>query len=205
MKKIAVFASGSGSDFQSVIDENEREPFCEISLLVASKEGIYALERAKAHNIEAIVRSKKDFPSNEEMFEDIIRELNARNIDCVVLAGYLNMIAENFVKAFPDRIINIHPSLIPSFCGKGYYGLNVHRAALEYGVKISGCTVHFVDEHYDSGAIILQRCVPVLEDDTPETLQARVLEEEHRALPEAVRLLTTGKVRKEGRKVIIRR
>ncbi|MFQ7034497.1 MAG: phosphoribosylglycinamide formyltransferase [Candidatus Borkfalkia sp.] len=205
MKKIAVFASGSGSDFQSVIDENEREPFCEISLLVASKEGIYALERAKSHNIEAIVRSKKDFPSNEEMFEDIIRELNARNIDFVVLAGYLNMIAENFVKAFPDRIINIHPSLIPSFCGKGYYGLNVHRAALEYGVKISGCTVHFVDEHYDSGAIILQRCVPVLEDDTPETLQARVLEEEHRALPEAVRLLTTGKVRKEGRKVIIRR
>ena len=205
MKNIAVFASGSGSDFQSVIDENEREPFCEISLLVASKEGIYALERAKAHNIEAIVRSKKDFPSNEEMFEDIIRELNARNIDFVVLAGYLNMIAENFVKAFPDRIINIHPSLIPSFCGKGYYGLNVHRAALEYGVKISGCTVHFVDEHYDSGAIILQRCVPVLEDDTPETLQARVLEEEHRALPEAVRLLTTGKVRKEGRKVIIRR
>ena len=205
MKKIAVFASGSGSDFQSVIDENEREPFCEISLLVASKEGIYALERAKAHNIEAIVRSKKDFPSNEEMFEDIIRELNARNIDFVVLAGYLNMIAENFVKAFPDRIINIHPSLIPSFCGKGYYGLNVHRAALEYGVKISGCTVHFVDEHYDSGAIILQRCVPVLEDDTPETLQARVLEEEHRALPEAVRLLTTGKVRKGGRKVIIRR
>ena len=205
MKKLAVFASGSGSDFQSVIDENEREPFCEISLLVASKEGIYALERAKAHNIEAIVRSKKDFPSNEEMFEDIIRELNARNIDFVVLAGYLNMIAENFVKAFPDRIINIHPSLIPSFCGKGYYGLNVHRAALEYGVKISGCTVHFVDEHYDSGAIILQRCVPVLEDDTPETLQARVLEEEHRALPEAVRLLTTGKVRKEGRKVIIRR
>ena len=205
MKKIAVFATGSGSDIQSVIDENEREPFCEISLLVASKEGIYALERAKAHNIEAIVRSKKDFPSNEEMFEDIIRELNARNIDFVVLAGYLNMIAENFVKAFPDRIINIHPSLIPSFCGKGYYGLNVHRAALEYGVKISGCTVHFVDEHYDSGAIILQRCVPVLEDDTPETLQARVLEEEHRALPEAVRLLTTGKVRKEGRKVIIRR
>ncbi len=205
MKKIAVFASGSGSDFQSVIDENEREPFCEISLLVASKEGIYALERAKSHNIEAIVRSKKDFPSNEEMFEDIIRELNARNIDFVVLAGYLNMIAENFVKAFPDRIINIHPSLIPSFCGKGYYGLNVHRAALEYGVKISGCTVHFVDEHYDSGAIILQRCVLVLEDDTPETLQARVLEEEHRALPEAVRLLTTGKVRKEGRKVIIRR
>lgn len=172
---------------------------------MASKEGIYALERAKAHNIEAIVRSKKDFPSNEEMFEDIIRELNARNIDFVVLAGYLNMIAENFVKAFPDRIINIHPSLIPSFCGKGYYGLNVHRAALEYGVKISGCTVHFVDEHYDSGAIILQRCVPVLEDDTPEMLQARVLEEEHRALPEAVRLLTTGKVRKEGRKVIIRR
>ena len=113
------------------------------------------------------------------------------------------MLGENFVRAFSDRIINIHPSLIPSFCGKGFYGLNVHRAAIEYGVKISGLTVHFVDEHYDSGAIILQRAVEVKEDDTPESLQARILEEEHKALPEAVRLLTTGKIVKEGRKVKI--
>lgn len=203
MKKIAVFASGSGSDFQSVIDANEREQFCEISLLVASKEGIYAIERAKKHGIDSIVRNKKDFASVEEMYEDIIAELNRRDVDYVVLAGYLSMLGENFVRAFPDRIINIHPSLIPSFCGKGFYGLNVHRAAIEYGVKISGLTVHFVDEHYDSGAIILQRAVEVKEDDTPESLQARILEEEHRALPEAVRLLTTGKIVKEGRKVTI--
>lgn len=203
MKKIAVFASGSGSDFQSVIDANEREPFCEISLLIASKEGIYAIERAKKHGIDYLVKNKKDYPSVEEMYEGIIAELRARGVDYIVLAGFLGMIPENFVRAFPDAIINIHPSLIPSFCGKGFYGLNVHRAALEYGVKISGLTVHFVDEHYDSGAIILQRAVEVKEDDTPETLQARILEEEHKALPEAVKLLAMGKIRKEGRKVTI--
>ena len=128
---------------------------------------------------------------------------NSPGWNAVMLAGYLSMLPENLIRAYQDRIINIHPSLIPSFCGKGFYGLNVHRAAIEYGVKISGLTVHFVDEHYDSGAIILQRAVPVLEGDTPETLQARILEEEHKALPLAVRLLTTGKLVKEGRKVTI--
>lgn len=203
MKKIAVFASGSGSDFQSIIDANERDPFCEIALLIASRPGIGAIARAEKHGIEAVVRSKKEYPSVEEMFEDIVGLLRARGVDYVVLAGYLSMIPENFVRAFPDRIINIHPSLIPSFCGKGNYGLNVHRAAIEYGVKISGLTVHFVDEHYDSGAIILQRAVEVRDDDTPESLQERILEEEHKALPEAVRLLTTGKIVKTGRKVTI--
>ena len=203
MKKIAVFASGSGSDFQSIIDANERDPFCEIALLIASRPGIGAIARAEKHGIEAVVRSKKEYPSVEEMFEDIVGLLRARGVDYVVLAGYLSMIPENFVRAFPDRIINIHPSLIPSFCGKGNYGLNVHRAAIEYGVKISGLTVHFVDEHYDSGAIILQRAVEVRDDDTPESLQARILEEEHKALPEAVRLLTTGKIVKTGREVTI--
>ena len=203
MKKIAVFASGSGSDFQSIIDANERERFCEISLLVASKAGITAIERAARHGIEAIVRDKRDFASVDAMYEDIVRQLRARGIDYIVLAGYLSMIAPALVRAFPDRIINIHPSLIPSFCGKGYYGLNVHRAAIAYGVKVSGLTVHFVDEEYDSGAIILQRAVPVMDTDTPESLQARILEEEHRALPEAVRLLTTGKLVKEGRKVTV--
>ena len=137
------------------------------------------------------------------MYDDIVAELKRRGVDYVILAGYLSMLSANFVRAFPDRIINIHPSLIPSFCGKGNYGLNVHRAAIEYGVKISGLTVHFVDEHYDTGAIILQRAVEVKEGDTPESLQARILEEEHKALPEAVKLLTTGKIRKEGRKVTI--
>ncbi len=203
MKKIAVFASGSGSDFQSIIDANEREHFCEISLLVASKEGIYAIERAKKHGIEYIVRKKNDFSTAEEMFDEIIGQLRARKIDYIVLAGYLSMISENFIRAYPDRIINIHPSLIPSFCGKGCYGIHVHRAAIQYGVKISGLTAHFVDECYDSGAIILQRAVNVNDDDTPESLQARILEEEHKALPEAVKLLTTGKIVKNGRKVTI--
>lgn len=203
MKRIAVFASGSGSDFQSVIDANERQPFCEIALLVASKEGIGAIERAEKHGIAHIVCSKKEFSSAEEMGDRLIAECSARGVDYIVLAGYLSMVPENFIRAYPDAIINIHPSLIPSFCGRGFYGLNVHRAAIEYGVKVSGLTVHFVDEHYDSGAIILQRAVPVAEDDTPESLQVRILEEEHRALPEAVRLLTTGKLRKEGRKVTV--
>lgn len=203
MKRIAVFASGSGSDFQSVIDANEREPFCEISLLVASKEGIGAVDRAERHGIAHIVCSKKDFSSAEEMGERLIAECRARGIDYIVLAGYLSMVPENLIRAYPDAIINIHPSLIPAFCGKGFYGLNVHRAAVGYGVKISGLTVHFVDEQYDSGAIILQRAVPVADDDTPESLQARILEEEHRALPEAVRLLTTGRLKKEGRKVTV--
>lgn len=203
MKRIAVFASGSGSDFQSIIDANERAPFCEIALLVASKEGIGAIERAKKHGIEHIVRSKKDFPSPEAMYEDVIAALYARGIDYVVFAGWLSIVSENFVRAFPDKIVNIHPSLIPSFCGKGFYGLHVHRAAIEYGVKLSGVTVHFVDENCDGGAIIMQRAVEVKEGDTPESLQARILEEEHRALPEAVRLLTTGKIVKNGRKVTI--
>lgn len=203
MKKIAVFASGSGSDFQSVIDANEKEPFCEIALLVASKAGIGAIARAQRHGIEHIVCEKKSFSSSEEMGEKLIAELRARGIDYVVLAGYLSMVPENFVRAYPDRIVNIHPSLIPSFCGKGYYGINVHRAAIEYGVKLSGLTVHFVDERYDNGAIILQRAVEVLPGDTPETLQGRILEQEHIALPLAVRWLTTGKIVKEGRKVSI--
>ena len=203
MKRIAVFASGSGSDFQSVIVANEREPFCEISLLVASKAGIAAVDRAEKHAIAHIVCSKKDFSSAEEMGERLIAECRARGIDYIVLAGYLSMVPENLIRAYPDAIINIHPSLIPAFCGKGFYGLNVHRAAVGYGVKISGLTVHFVDEQYDSGAIILQRAVPVADDDTPESLQARILEEEHRALPEAVRLLTTGRLKKEGRKVTV--
>ena len=205
MKRVAVFASGSGSDFQSIIDANERAPFCEIALLVASKEGIGAIARAQKHGIAYIVCAKSAYPAPEEMGAALIEACRAHGVDYIVLAGYLSMVPENLIRAYPDAIINIHPSLIPSFCGKGFYGLNVHRAAIEYGVRISGLTVHFVDEHYDSGAIILQRAVAVEEGDTPETLQARILEEEHKALPEAVRLLTTGKIRKEGRKVIILR
>lgn len=204
MKRIAVFASGSGSDFQSVIDANERDPFCEIALLVASKEGIGAIERARKHGIDHMVCAKRDFATAADMGEVLVEACRSRGVDYIVLAGYLSMVPENLIRTYPDAIINIHPSLIPSFCGKGFYGLNVHRAAIEYGVKLSGLTVHFVDEHYDSGAIILQRAVPVEDGDTPESLQARILEEEHRALPQAVRLLATGKLYREGRKVTIR-
>ncbi len=203
MKKIAVFASGSGSDFQSIIDANTREHFCEIALLVASKAGIFAIERAKKHGIESIVCNAHDFSSQEEFGAQLIRELRAHEVDYIVLAGYLSRIPENLIGAFQDRIINIHPSLIPSFSGKGFFGINVHRAAIEYGVKVSGLTVHFVDEQYDNGAIILQQAVPVRDDDTAESLQLRILEEEHRVLPEVVKLLTTGKIQKTGRKVLI--
>ena len=203
MKRIAVFASGSGSDFQSIIDANDRDKFCEIALLVASKPDIFAIERAKKYGIASIICSKNKYASAEEMGSALIQECREKQIDYIVLAGYLSMVPSNFIRAYPDRIINIHPSLIPSFCGKGFYGINVHRAAIEYGVKLSGLTIHFVDEQYDSGAIVLQRAVPVMEEDTPESLQARILEEEHRALPYAVRLLTTGKIVKNGRSVKI--
>lgn len=204
MKRIAVFASGGGTDFQSVIDANEREHFCEISLLVVSKEGIGALDRAEKHGIETAVFSKKDYPDLETLYGELTSLLNKKQIDYIVLAGWLKIIPESFIKTFADRIINIHPSLIPAFCGAGFYGLKVHRAALEYGAKVSGCTVHFVNEIPDGGAIIAQCAVKVEEGDTPETLQARILEEEHKLLPYCVKKLCEGKIEKLGRKVTIR-
>lgn len=203
MKKIAVFASGGGTDFQSVIDANERERFCEISYLIASKDGIGAIERAKKHNIPSAVFAKKDYPDLETLYAELTRLLNGAGVDYIVLAGWLKIIPESFIAAFRDRIVNIHPSLIPAFCGAGYYGLKVHEAVLEYGAKVSGCTVHFVNEIPDGGAIIAQRTVEVAPDDTPESLQARILEEEHKLLPYCVRKLCEGKVKKDGRKVTI--
>lgn len=201
MKRIAVFASGGGTDFQSVIDANEAQPFCEIAVLIASKSGIGAIERAKKHGIRTAVYAKKDWPDLEELYVALSSFLKAEGVDYIILAGWLKIIPESFIKEFEDRIINIHPSLIPSFCGGGYYGLRVHSAVLEYGAKISGCTVHFVNEVPDGGAIIAQRAVEVKEDDTPETLQARILEEEHKLLPYCVKKLCEGKIEKCGRKV----
>ena len=201
MKRIAVFASGGGTDFQSVIDANEAQPFCEIAVLIASKSGIGAIERAKKHGIRTAVYAKKDWPDLEELYVALSSFLKAEGVDYIVLAGWLKIIPESFIKEFEDRIINIHPSLIPSFCGGGYYGLRVHSAVLEYGAKISGCTVHFVNEVPDGGAIIAQCAVEVKEDDTPETLQARILEEEHKLLPYCVKKLCEGKIEKCGRKV----
>lgn len=203
MKRIAVFASGGGTDFQSVIDANERQPFCEIALLVASKEGIGAIDRAKRHGIDTAVFAKKDFPDAQTMYDRLTDLLNLNRVDYVVLAGWLNIIPESFIRTFADRIVNIHPSLIPSFCGAGMYGLNVHRAVLAYGAKVSGCTVHFVNEVPDGGAIIAQRAVEVKEGDTPESLQARILETEHELLPWCVKKLCEGKIVKDQRKVTV--
>ncbi len=203
MKRIAVFASGGGTDFQSVIDANEREKFCEIAILVASKNNIGAIARAEKHEIPYAVFAKESYPDLETLYAELGRRLNSLEVDYIVLAGWLKIIPDSFIKAFEDRIINIHPSLIPSFCGAGYYGLKVHRAVLEYGAKISGCTVHFVNEVPDGGAIIAQTAVEVEEGDTPETLQARILEEEHKLLPACVKKLCEGKIVKSGRKVTI--
>ncbi len=203
MKRIAVFASGGGTDFQSIIDANEREPFCEISRLIASKAGIGAITRAEKHGIPASVFSSKDYADLSSLYGELTRLLTTDGVDYIVLAGWLKIIPEQFIKDYSDRIINIHPSLIPSFCGAGYYGLKVHKAVIDYGAKISGCTVHFVNEVPDGGAIIAQRAVNVEEDDTPETLQARILQQEHQLLPYCVKKLCEGKIIKNGRKVVI--
>ena len=204
MKRIAVFASGGGTDFQSVIDANEREHFCEIACLIASKEGIGAIDRAQRHGIPHAVYAKNDYPDLEELYKKLAFHLNMLGVDYIVLAGWLKIIPQSFIKTFEDRIINIHPSLIPAFCGSGFYGLKVHQAVIDYGAKISGCTVHFVNEIPDGGAIIAQRAVEVKDGDSAQSLQSRILEEEHKLLPWCVKQLCLGNVVKDGRKVIIK-
>ncbi len=203
MKRIAVFASGGGTDFQSVIDANEEKRFCEIAYLIASKDGIGAMDRAKRHGIRTAVYAKKDWPDLETLYADLTRLLNDSGVDYIVLAGWLKIIPKSFIESFKDRIINIHPSLIPSFCGPGFYGLRVHEAVLSYGAKISGCTVHFVDEVPDGGAIIAQKAVEVLDTDDAEILQQRILVQEHILLPYVVQKLCEGKITKDGRKVTV--
>lgn len=204
MKRLAVMVSGGGTDLQSVIDgvEDGRIP-AEIVVVIASKPGIYALERARKAGIPGIVICKKEYADEEAFFEANLAALRQYGAEGVILAGYLSILGKRMIEAFPNKIINIHPSLIPSFCGKGYYGLKVHKAALEYGVKVSGATVHFVDEGADTGPIIAQRSVPVLPGDTPEMLQQRVLEVEHEILPEAVALFCQDRLEVQGRRVSI--
>nr|WP_314514658.1 phosphoribosylglycinamide formyltransferase [uncultured Peptostreptococcus sp.] len=195
MKNIAVLVSGGGTNLQSIIDAVEAGKIKgQIKLVISNKEGAYGLERAKNHNIRAV------FEKDEQAIIDIMKE---SQIDLVVLAGFLKILSPNFTKAFENRIINIHPSLIPSFCGKGYYGLRVHEAAVEYGVKVSGATVHFVDENADTGPIIRQETVEVLPEDSPQDLQQRVLKIEHRILSQVVADYCDDKIRVVGRKVFI--
>lgn len=177
--KTAVLCSGGGTNLQAIIDAHARGelPHVELSLVVGSKDGIYSLERAANANIPAAVVARKAYASAAEFEKALVALLEEYEIDVIVLAGFLTVLSEDFVKRYPERILNVHPSLIPSFCGDGFYGLRVHEAALEKGVKVTGATVHFVNEITDGGRIIAQKAVDVLEGDTPEVLQRRVMEQ----------------------------
>ena len=187
MKKIAVLVSGGGTNLQALIDaQGKTLNSGKISLVVANNAKAYALERAKNAGIATEVVLKKDCGSQEAFEEKLKEVLNSYGIDLIVLAGFMTILTENFTSAYPKRIINVHPSLIPSFCGEGFYGLRVHQAALDYGVKVTGATVHFVNEIPDGGEIIAQKAVCIEENDTPETLQRRVMEQaEWLLLPQA--------------------
>lgn len=201
-KRIAVLCSGGGSNLQAIIDAVEAGKINgEIVLVISNASKAYALERARNHGIPALFISKKEAGSAEAFNDRILEALLEAKAELVVLAGYLPIVGGQVVRAFEHRIINIHPALIPSFCGVGMYGHYVHEAVLAYGAKISGATTHFVDEQVDHGGVIMQGSVPVLEDDTPETLAARVLTVEHRILPESVRLFCADKLRVDGRHV----
>ncbi len=203
--KIGVFISGSGTNLQSLIDSTKSgEINGEIAVVISDKEYAYGLERARANGIDAVFVDAKRYENRTAFNDEIVSLLKKHGIDLVVLAGYLKILSPEFISEYRNKIINIHPSLIPSFCGKGYYGLRVHEAVIEYGAKITGATVHFVDEEADAGPIILQEAVEVYWDDTPEVLQQRVLKIEHRLLPAAVKYYCDGRIEIEGRKVKIR-
>ena len=198
--KIAVLVSGGGTNLQALLDA-EREGIIssgEISLVLSNKPGAYALERAKLFGVESAVVERKNYDSQQSFEDAITGELESRGIELIVLAGFMCILSESFTTRFRNRIINVHPSLIPSFCGKGFYGLHVHEAALAYGVKVSGATVHFVNEIPDGGKIIMQKAVDVMENDTPETLQRRIMEEaEWKILPLATERVSAEIMKKK--------
>lgn len=207
MKKIAVLVSGGGTNLQALIDAQLRDELGggKITAVISSKEGAYALERAAKVGIPGYVVPRKQYASNREMTVAMVELLKKLDIDLVVLAGCMVIFTEELVNAYPNAIMNVHPALIPSFCGPGYYGLHVHEEALKYGVKLSGATVHFVTEECDGGPIIAQRSVAIREDDTPETLQKRIMEEaEWVLLPQAVSLFCQDRLQVVGRTVVIK-
>ena len=191
MINIAVLVSGGGTNLQALIDAQGKVlQHGKIKLVISSKPDVYALQRAEQAGIEHCVIAKRDYVTQEEFSNAILQQLQSYQIDMIVLAGYLSILDETIIRAYPNRIINIHPSLIPSFCGKGYYGLKVHEAALTYGVKVTGATVHIVNEIPDGGKILLQKAVDILPFDTPETLQQRVMEDaEWILLPQATEMI----------------
>ena len=206
-KKIGVLVSGGGTNLQALIDAQNRGELGggKITLVIASKPGVYALERAAKNGIEGKVLARKDYESIADYSAALADALEDAGIDLVVLAGFLTIIDEQVYQRFPNRILNVHPALIPSFCGKGYYGLHVHEAALAKGVKVSGATVHIVTPECDAGPIVLQKAVEVKENDTPETLQKRIMEEaEWKILPEAVKLFCEDRITVEGNRTCIK-
>lgn len=206
MLKLAVLVSGGGTNLQAIIDAISAGKITNacISVVISNNVNACALERARAHGIEALCISPKDFESREAFNQAFLEKLNSYNVDLVVLAGFLVVLPEMMIKEYENRIVNIHPSLIPSFCGKGFYGLKVHEGVLARGVKVTGATVHFVDEGTDTGPIILQKAVEVKQGDTPEVLQRRVMEQaEWVILPKAINLIANGKVSVKDGHVII--
>lgn len=198
MLKVGVLVSGGGTNLQAILDaiDSGKITNAEISLVISNNPNAYALERAKNHNIEAVCISLKQYESREEFHKVLLEKLKESGVELIVLAGFLVAIPPMIVEAYPNKIINIHPSLIPSFCGVGYYGLHVHEKALARGVRVTGATVHFVDTGTDTGPIILQKAVKIKSDDTPEVLQRRVMEKaEWKILPKAINLIANGKVK----------
>ena len=205
-KRIAVLVSGGGTNLQALIDAQARGELVngEIAAVISSNPGAYALERAARAGIPGYVVARKDYSSAQAFTAALVDKLRTLGIDLVVLAGFMVILTSEMVRAFPNAILNVHPALIPSFCGAGYYGLHVHEAALAYGVKLTGATVHFVNEEPDGGPIVLQKAVEILEGDTPEVLQRRVMEQaEWVILPQAVALFCQNQLRVEGRTVHI--
>lgn len=205
--KIVVLVSGGGTNLQAIIDKMEAGKIRggEISAVISSNPEAYALERARKHNIPDIVVNRKSYKTKEEYSSALLSEINKIAPDLIVLAGFMCIISGEIIERYKNRIMNVHPALIPSFCGDGFYGLKVHEKALEYGVRLTGATVHFVSEVCDGGPIILQKAVEIKEDDTPEILQERVMKEaEWEILPKAIDLFCNGKIEVFGRKVLIK-
>ena len=197
MNNIVVLVSGGGTNLQALIDSEKRGEIKngKITCVISSNPKAFALERAKTNNIPTVVINNHDYTDNKAYSKAILNELNKQKADLIVLAGFMIILDECVTKAYPYKIINVHPALIPSFCGEGFYGLRVHKAALEYGVKVSGATIHFVNEKADAGAIILQGTVDVANDETPETLQRKIMENvEWKLLPKAVSLFCEGRI-----------
>jgi phosphoribosylglycinamide formyltransferase-1 len=204
--KLAVLASGGGTNLQAIIDNKEAGKLnvC-IKAVISNNSNAFALERARKHNIQAIHLSQKMFTTQNEFDDELLSILQENQIDLVVLAGYMKILSPKIIRAYKNRMINIHPALLPHFGGKGMYGIHVHEAVIASGVKVTGVTVHLVDEIYDHGAIVMQKCVPVLDDDTPESLAERVLKVEHELYSEAIQLFAEDKIEFKGNKAYVKK